>query len=89
MGQRLEELLGVQRRHDHPAVDLHVRLPRYDPPQVDDELTRRMDDIREVDVLPLRDLVVQDDADSRRFFHDVLSGVRRVESERPVFSVSY
>src|SRR3954471_22292507 len=61
--QRLEQLLRVQRRHDHAAVDLHLRPPRNDPPEVDYEFAGRMNDVREVDVLPLRDGVVEGDAE--------------------------
>src|SRR3954453_16817869 len=59
----LEQLLGVQRRHDHAAVNLHVLPARNDAPEIDHEFARRMNDVREVDVLPLRDGVVEGDAD--------------------------
>src|SRR5689334_10827294 len=61
--ERLEELLGVQRREDHATVDLHVAPPRHDAPEVDDELARRMNDVREINILTLRDRVVEGDAD--------------------------
>src|ERR1700737_1727761 len=54
-----QELLGVQRSHDGPAVDLHVWTPGNDPAQVDHELAGRMDDVREVDVLTLRAVVIE------------------------------
>src|ERR1700686_1190781 len=63
VGESLEELLRVQRRHDHAAVDLHVRASGHDASQIDDELARRMNDVREIDVLPLGNVVVQSDAD--------------------------
>src|SRR5438094_8453113 len=66
----LEELLGVERGHDDAAVDLDVGLPRHDAPEVDDELARRVDDVREVDVFALRDGVVEHDPDLLLlFFH--------------------
>src|SRR4051795_8474802 len=61
--QRLEQLLGVQRRHDHAAVNLHVLTPGNDAPEVDHKFARRMNDVREIDVLPLRDGVIEGDAD--------------------------
>src|SRR2546423_13978749 len=60
--QRLEQLFGVERRHDHAAVHLHVLPAGNDAPEVDHELARRMNDVREVDVLPLRHGVVEGDA---------------------------
>src|SRR5947207_2562682 len=45
--QRLEELLGVQRGGDHAAVDLHVRTAGHDAPEVDHELARGVNDVRE------------------------------------------
>src|SRR5213082_3156239 len=66
----LEELLGVQGGHDDAAVDLDVGLARHNTPEVDDELARRMDDVREVDVLALRHGVVEHDPDLLLlFFH--------------------
>src|SRR5262249_57468492 len=61
--QRLEQLLGVQRRGEDATVDLHVGAARYDAAEVDDELAWRMNDVREIDVLALPDVVVDCDAD--------------------------
>ena len=52
----------MERRHDRPAVDFHVRSSGNDAAQVNHEFTGRMDDVREVDVLTLRDVVIERDA---------------------------
>src|SRR5207244_12648385 len=61
--QSLDKLLCVQRRHDGPAVNLHVGTARHDSAEVDDEFAGRVDDVREVDVFALRDVVIESDAD--------------------------
>src|SRR5881628_1744149 len=62
VAQSLEELLGVQRSHDRPAVDLHVGTPRNHAAEVDHEFAGGVDDVGEVDVLPLGNVVVECDA---------------------------
>src|SRR5690349_24797676 len=53
----------MHRRHDHAALDLHVRTAGHDAAEVEDEFAGRMDDVREVDVLALRGRVIESDAD--------------------------
>src|SRR5687767_14205086 len=59
----------MQRGHDHPAVNLDVAAPRHHPAQINDELTRRMDDVGEVHILSLGGLVVQNDTNLLLVFH--------------------
>ena len=43
----------MERGRQDSRHDLHLRAPRYDAPEVEDELGRVMQDVGEVDVMPL------------------------------------